>query len=137
MDVYELSKKLESKGFKVFYTNTIAETRGLLTELIGRTDTVGAGGSATLDEIGIGEALKERGNTVYIRRLMPDVNPDEVMKKAVFADWFLTSTSAYRRRGIRQRRRQLQSYRINALRRQKYRFRAGRQQNRERRARRA
>lgn len=62
MDVYELSKKLESKGFKVFYTNTIAETRGLLTELIGRTDTVGAGGSATLDEIGIGEALKERGN---------------------------------------------------------------------------
>lgn len=94
MDVYELSKKLESKGFKVFYTNTIAETRGLLTELIGRTDTVGAGGSATLDEIGIGEALKERGNTVYIRRLMPDVNPDEVMKKAVFADWFLTSTNA-------------------------------------------
>ncbi len=94
MDVYELSKKLESKGFKVFYTNTIAETRGLLTELIGRTDTVGAGGSATLDEIGIGEALKERGNTVYIRRLTPDVNPDEVMKKAVFADWFLTSTNA-------------------------------------------
>ncbi len=77
MDVYELSKKLESKGFKVFYTNTIVETRGLLTELIGRTDTVGAG-----------------GNTVYIRRLMPDVNPDEVMKKAVFADWFLTSTNA-------------------------------------------
>ena len=25
MDVYELSKKLESKGFKVFYTNTIAK----------------------------------------------------------------------------------------------------------------
>lgn len=25
---------------------------------------------------------------------MPDVNPDEVMKKAVFADWFLTSTNA-------------------------------------------
>ena len=56
MDVYELSKKLESKGFKVFYTNTIADTRGPLTDLIGRTDTVVAGGSATLDEIGIGEA---------------------------------------------------------------------------------
>lgn len=43
MDVYELSKKLESKGFKVFYTNTIAETRGLLTELTeGRTPSARA-----------------------------------------------------------------------------------------------
>ena len=93
MDVYELSKKLESKGFKVFYTNTIAETRGLLTELIGRTDTVGAGGSATLDEIGIGEALKERGNAVSTSTATAIVSlPCFTAAKIPFSCWASTKS---------------------------------------------
>lgn len=99
MEVKNVVEVLRSKGYQVYYTNTVTETRSLLMELIKRNDTVGFGGSATLDEIGIGDALKERGNTVYCRRLMPDTEPYEVMKKAMFADWFVTSTNALTEQG--------------------------------------
>lgn len=99
MEIKNLLNILENKGFKTYFTETTDEACRLLAGLIGKDDTVGAGGSATLDEIGVGKFLKERGNKVYIRKLMPDVNPDEVMKNAVFADWFLTSTNALTENG--------------------------------------
>ncbi|MCI7769067.1 MAG: lactate utilization protein, partial [Christensenellaceae bacterium] len=99
MEIKNLTDILENKGFKTYFTETTEDALRLLTGLIGKDDTVGAGGSATLDEIGIGKSLKERGNKVFIRKLMPDVNPDEVMRNAVFADWFLTSTNALTENG--------------------------------------
>lgn len=99
MEIKEVLCALKARGFQVFYTNTVTETCSLLLELIKGSDSVGFGGSATLDEIGIGDALKERGNRVYCRRLMPDTNPNEVMKKALMADWFVTSTNALTEEG--------------------------------------
>lgn len=99
MEIKNLISILRNKGYHVFYTNTVTETNSLLLELIKRGDSVGFGGSATLDEVGIGDSLKERGNTVYCRRLMADTDPAEVLKKAIMADWYVTSTNALTEQG--------------------------------------
>lgn len=99
MEIKNVISILRNKGYHVFYTNTVTETKSLLLELIKRGDSVGFGGSATLDEVGIGDALKERGSTVYCRRLMADTDPAEVLRKAIMADWYVTSTNALTEQG--------------------------------------
>lgn len=99
MEIKNVIRTLRNKGYKVFYTNTVVETNSLLLELIKGSDSIGFGGSATLDEIGIGDSLQARGNRVYCTRLMPNADPNEVKRKGIMADWYLTSTNALTEQG--------------------------------------
>lgn len=94
MDIEKTAKALERRGFKVKRVKDGKEAREWLLKLIDPSDTVGTGGSATLREIGLVEALHARGNVVYNRHLMPEDNPVEVMRKGNLADWFISSANA-------------------------------------------
>lgn len=66
-----------------------------IAKLIGKTDTVFSGGSATLKEAGVIEMLENGGYDYYYRgRCDEDGNPIDVMRKAFYGDWFLTSSNA-------------------------------------------
>ena len=65
-------------------------------ELISSSETVGAGGSVTLEQTGIVEALLERGNIVFSSAVAKRFGQDKEVarKNSMTADWFLSSTNA-------------------------------------------
>lgn len=94
MDTSILLENLQSRGFIPHFVNSSAEAKDLILKLIPITESTGLGGSVTLSDLGIAEALKERGNTVYHRAFFPKNDRINVMLNAGRADWFLTSTNA-------------------------------------------
>ena len=67
---YELTGKkvveaLNKNRFKAEYADTKAEAVEAILKLINPQDTVGMGGSITLEELSIGKLLQELGNTIF------------------------------------------------------------------------
>ena len=63
--------------------------------LIGKNETVFSGGSATLKEAGVIDMLNNGGYDFYYRgRCDADGKEIDVMRKAFYGDWFLTSSNA-------------------------------------------
>lgn len=95
----EIEKTIEAlnkKGFKAVYAKDADEAVSYVLSTVGNSDTVGMGGSMTLFETGIVDALLNRGNTIYSGELAKrfDQNSNEVRQKAMTADVYLTSTNA-------------------------------------------
>ena len=89
------AKALEKNNFTVFVFESIADANAKIEELILLSESVGAGGSMTLTEIGIVQTLKERGNNIIASAY--GVNFEEMIKtrrKALLADVFLGSPNA-------------------------------------------
>ena len=87
---------LNKKGYKAV---SVADAKDAVThvlKVIGKNDTVGAGGSVTLDQIGMIEALLTRGNTIYSSAVARanGKDPDEARMLAMSADVFISSTNA-------------------------------------------
>ncbi len=87
---------LNKKGFKAACVKDAKEALNYVLSVVGKGDTVGVGGSVTLQETGIVDALLERGNTVYWHWLAKKTgqDPNEIRKKAMAADVYLSSTNA-------------------------------------------
>ena len=88
-------KNLEKRNMEGFYCETKEEAKEKVLSLIAQDATVGWGGTFSVEEVGIKEALKDK-NIVVIDRDTAK-NPEErvgLMKKALTADVFLTSTNA-------------------------------------------
>ena len=64
-DLQEVAKKLTDHGFKVRLFSAKEEVVKWLKEDFAEAETVGRGGSVTLDSLGFDEVLKERGLTVF------------------------------------------------------------------------
>ncbi len=95
----EIEKTIEAlnlKGFKAVYAKDADEAVSYVLSTVGKNDTVGMGGSMTLFETGIVDALVNRGNTTYSGELAKRFgqNNSEVRQKAMTADVYLTSTNA-------------------------------------------
>lgn len=90
MDLEDLSKKLASRGFIPVVCDNAKQAADKMLELIPADDTVGAGGSVTLSQIGIAEKLAERGNTFFDRNSYVE---------AAGAKWFLSSANAMTENG--------------------------------------
>jgi L-lactate utilization protein LutB len=58
---------LEKRGFKAFYAKDAVEARERVLDMIAPGSTIGVGGSVTLRQIGLIEALESRGHTIYQR----------------------------------------------------------------------
>lgn len=95
-DIEKTIEALNKKGFKALYVKDAAEAVSYVLSMIGKDDTVGMGGSMTLFETGIADALLDQGNTIYSRELAKRFgqNISEVRQKAMTADVYLTSTNA-------------------------------------------
>ncbi len=88
-------KNLERRNMEGFYCETIEEAVEKAMSMIKQDDTVGWGGSTTIDQIGIKKLLQEKSITVIDRDKVSD--PEEkvkLMKKALTSNVFLTSVNA-------------------------------------------
>jgi L-lactate utilization protein LutB len=91
---------LENNGFTVEYTANIVQATEAILNMIPTTALVGVGGSITVRELGLVQALHARGNPVA--QHWGDYSPDERMKirrQQLTADIFLTSSNAITEKG--------------------------------------
>ncbi len=91
-----LCKALEKRNIKGIYVETIEEARNEVFKLIAQGASVGLGGSVTLNECGIIEALRN-GDYNLIDRYKKGLSREEVKKlyvEGLSAEVFLSSTNA-------------------------------------------
>lgn len=88
--------QLSNKGYKTATVDGAAEASSLILEHVPPDSTVGCGGSVTVRDLGLMEALKERGNPVVCHWLESGGFSEtfETRKRAMSADYYLTSTNA-------------------------------------------
>lgn len=88
-------KNLERRNMEGYYFETVEEAVEKAMSMIKEEDTVGWGGSTTIDQTGIKKLLEEKNIRVYDRD--KETDPKEkvkMMKKALISDVFLTSANA-------------------------------------------
>jgi len=92
---------LEKNGFKAAQVTDRKEALRCLLSRIPSEAGVGVGGSVTLREIGVVEALERRGNTVYQhwREGLSPKEREEIRRKQLTSDVFLTSSNAVTEKG--------------------------------------
>ncbi len=95
-DIQTALDALNKKGFNAVYAADAKAALDHVLSLIGESDTVGAGGSATLYETGIIDALVNSGHVVYQSDLAQKrgQDRDEAKRQGMIADVYLTSTNA-------------------------------------------
>ena len=86
---------LEKRHFSARYCATGQEAKDAVLSLIAPGKSVGWGGSVTVDDLGIKEALRQRKQPILDRQEAKSPwEADELMKKALTADVFLMSANA-------------------------------------------
>jgi len=87
---------LERNGFQSFITQTRQEALQKALSIIPVEATVGVGGSVTIREIGLIQALTERGNTVvqHWNEAVSKIQLRTVLKRELNSDVFLCSANA-------------------------------------------
>lgn len=89
-------KALKDNGFDAFYVNTKEEALEQLLRLIPQGLKIGIGGSMTLREIGLVDALNERGDSIadiWAKKHSPEEDM-KIRKQHFGMDIFLTSSNA-------------------------------------------
>lgn len=90
--MFKLTITLESLGYIVDNYNNTDEVKEALLNKITKGDTVGFGGSITVDQVGIYEELESRGNEVYWHWKAED--KPQALRKATSSDVYITSSNA-------------------------------------------
>jgi len=93
---------LKQNGFDAYYAETREEAKKIVLDAIPAGASVGVGGSVTVRELGIPQALKERGNRVY-DHWDASLSPAEkaaARDSQVRADVFLSSANALTMDGV-------------------------------------
>ena len=89
-------EKLEAHEFKAIYARNKEEAATEIWKYIGPETRVGVGGSITIRELGILEALKSKGNVVY-DHWVPGLSKDQslhIRRSQLTCDVFLCSVNA-------------------------------------------
>ena len=96
MDYANLINTLKHKGYKAVLVKNREEALKKAIELLEDCETVGKGGSKTLQETGIWDYLLSCGKTVYSTTLAKSrgEDPKKAMKDAMFADAYICSANA-------------------------------------------
>ena len=85
---------LRENRFEALYFETAAEAKEYLLGEVGADMSVGFGGSVTLDEMGIYQALKDKGNEVYWHWYIEEGSDRlDTMKKAMFTDVYMSGVN--------------------------------------------
>lgn len=86
---------MKKRGFDAYYVSTADEARAKALELIPEGSTVSWGGSVTIDQIGLKQAVIEGGYKVINRDAAETPEErTELMRKALTCDVFLMSANA-------------------------------------------
>lgn len=97
MDMKHLLQTLEKKGFHAAYCQDIQQLQSQVLQLLADDQTIGLGGSVTLEETGIVEALCKTEKTLYslaLEKKKEKGDLDGVPKLALTSDAYLSSTNA-------------------------------------------
>ena len=97
----ELLNTLKKNGMDALFVPTGEQARAKVLDMIPMNAKVGIGGSITIRQLGLIEALRNRGNEVY-DHWQPGLSKEErlaVAKKHVSADYFLSSSNALTKDG--------------------------------------
>ena len=98
-DYDKLVETFEKRGFTVHSAASANEAKKLVLSLVGSGTSVGLGGSMTLSALGIYEALKENGNTVWSHAVPTQAQDQDIYTKENAAAWYIASTNAITRDG--------------------------------------
>jgi L-lactate utilization protein LutB len=96
MNIDKTLDALRAHRMDAYYVETAEEAKALALSLIPEGAVCASGGSVTLAETGIIDALKN-GNYTYIDRMLPELTPEqreEAMRAAFSADVYLSSANA-------------------------------------------
>lgn len=101
MNIEKTIKALKANRMEVYYAETPEEAKEIALSLIPEGSSCANGGSVTLAQTGIIDALKT-GNYQYIDRMNPDFTQEqkeEAMRAAFSADFYLASANAITENG--------------------------------------
>jgi hypothetical protein len=95
-DIEKTIESLNKNGFKAVYAKDAEAAVSYVLSQISKDESVGFGGSMTLFETGIADALVNRGNTIYSSELAARTGGDKAAPKVLgmTADVYLSSTNA-------------------------------------------
>ncbi len=89
-----LKERLEKLGYEACAFETAAQAKEYLLSAIDTQASIGIGGSMTVKEMGLDQALRARGQQVYWHWDAPDGRANEMREKAASADVYLCSANA-------------------------------------------
>ena len=92
--VLDTLRKMESRGFQTHAFDTASTMREFVLGSIPASASVGFGGSMTTEQLGLYEALRERGNAVHFHWKEPRENRAAVFAAARGADIYIMSSNA-------------------------------------------
>ena len=95
--INSLMENLKANNMKPYFVNTRDEAKELVLSLISEGDTVANGGSVTLNETGVLQALRERDDVTLLDKSKEGLTKaeiDEINLKAFTTDVYLMSTNA-------------------------------------------
>lgn len=94
-------KALESRNMEAYYAESKEEAVKTALRLINEGSTINMGGSASVRESGLIEALKNGNYIFYDRDLAPTPEErDQIARKAFECDWYLGSVNAMSEDGV-------------------------------------
>lgn len=93
-NLIRVAEQFEKRGIRAKVFKSSSEVMASLLETIEPEKTVAFGGSMTLQDLGIYEALKNRGQTVLWHWKTPKEEAAQLRRNAMNADVYLTSTNA-------------------------------------------
>ncbi len=97
----KMVKALEARHFEAYYCATKEEAKNLAMSLIPEGSSVTWGGTETIKEIGLPQALKEGNFDVHDRDDLPTMAEKQALYRETFGmDVFLTSTNAISEDGV-------------------------------------
>lgn len=89
----QLQKALEKRGYTVRRADSREQAREMLLAELRGADSVGIGGSVSVQQLDIADELKKEGKTVFWHWLPTEPGVD-ARKEAMFADVYLASANA-------------------------------------------
>ncbi len=97
----QVAKNLISRHFDAYVAKDAEEAKNIALDIIPKGHTVGWGGSFSVDQIGIKDALRARNNPVIDRSVAKDREESvKMMKACLTCDTFLMSANALSADGV-------------------------------------
>ena len=95
------AEALEKNNFKVYIAKNGKEAVGIVEGLLKVGDTIGLGGSATLNELGIVELCRDKKYNLFDRYAvgLTPAETNENLRQSLLANVFITSTNAVTENG--------------------------------------
>lgn len=94
MDLEKIVQTLRAKNFTVYPVSTAQDALATALEVIPADASVGFGGSMSVKQIGLDQALAQRGNDVYAHGFVPQRQAADLYRMASSADWYVASANA-------------------------------------------